>query len=147
MSAQLTEVNLTTNVPLSRVIDDALSVARQNPSWVVMLGSGQSMLPYFGEGSVLLVERARYDELEPGMMAVYLDKSGDLVSHQLIRKVGSSWVTQGVNNAVVDKEYVGAHNYLGVVFGVLNSSGADPVGLAYAKSQGVQLVVGKSPTD
>ncbi|WP_309383859.1 S24/S26 family peptidase [Cerasicoccus frondis] len=136
--------NIKTDVPMVRAIDDALQAAQHNQSWMVMLGKGVSMDPYYGSSSVLLVSPTPFQKLKPGMMAVFRDADGDLVGHWLVRLEGQGWVTQGANNFSEDPEIMTASAYEGVIFGVLNSAGADAQGMAYAKQLGLPTVIGKS---
>ncbi|WP_309398807.1 hypothetical protein [Cerasicoccus maritimus] len=138
------EVNCSTNVSLQQAISDGQKVAERNAGWEVMLGGGQSMAPYFGNGSVLLVDEAPMSKLKPGMMVVFEDEAGDLVGHWLMRNEDGRWITRGVNNRRDDPGSLNAHNYRGVIFGVLNSAGEDPAGLAYAAKCGIPRVLGKT---
>lgn len=102
------------------------------------------MAPYYGEGSVLLVDRAPYNKLRAGMMVVFRDADGDTVGHWLVRQENGGWVTQGVNNVELDPELLTEANYQGVIFGVLNSRGADAEGLRVASQMQLPRVIGKS---
>lgn len=144
LQAEIRNVNPTTGVPLKQAIRDALTVAERDADWTVMLGDGVSMSPYYAEGSVLLVDRAPYHKLKEGMMVIFRDNSGDLVGHWLVRQEGNGWVTQGVNNASIDPELMTSSNFVGVIFGVLNSRGADAQGLAYAQQMQLPSVIGKT---
>lgn len=143
LAAPAIHVNSKCGVPLHRAIDDARAVAERNDQWEVMLGDGQSMTPYYGAGSVLLVERAPFDELRPGMMVVFRDEAGDLVGHWLVRRENGQWITQGVNNGAPDPRPLIESAYQGVIFGVLRSSGPDATGLAHAANLGLPRVIGK----
>ncbi|GHC04173.1 S24 family peptidase [Cerasicoccus arenae] len=144
LEASNVEVSMHTTVPLKQAIQDAMKVADRNANWEVMLGQGKSMSPYFNSGSVLLVDNAPFRKLKQGMMVVFKDAEGDWECHWLVRKEADKWVTQGVNNASVDPDLIGESNYRGVVFGVLNSAGAEPEGLAYAQSLGLESAIGKT---
>lgn len=56
-----------------------------------MCGSGKSMLPYFDDNSVLIVEIASYNSLQMGMSVVYRDSKGDLIGHLLQNKWVYNW--------------------------------------------------------
>lgn len=142
--ARVSGVSMLTNVPMAQAINDAQQAADQNAGWMVMLGDGRSMAPYYGKGSVLLVEKTDFSHLKPGMMAVFQDAEGDLVGHWLIRKEGAGWVTQGVNNAALDADLMTQGNYVGVIFGVLKTAGEDATGVAYARQHNLPRVIGKS---
>jgi len=142
--SQATFVNNHSGVPLKQAIEDARAVAERDHSWHVMLGDGVSMSPYYGSGTVLLVDRAPFRDLQPGMMVVFRDGSGDLVGHWLVGQENGQWITQGVNNATPDRQPLSQGNYEGVIFGVLRSKGADAKGLAHAAKLGLPRVIGKS---
>ncbi|MEO0796263.1 MAG: hypothetical protein AAFX93_13930 [Verrucomicrobiota bacterium] len=143
LMANFPRIDTTTNVTLKQAINDALAAAEYRDHWMVMVGDGTSMDPYYGGGSVLLVSKTNYRCLKPGMMAVFRDREGDLVGHWLIEKVEGGWVSQGVNNGSADSTLVTERSYVGVIFGVLNSAGPDAEGIAYARSNNLPTVIGK----
>ncbi|MGE9292386.1 S24/S26 family peptidase [Ruficoccus sp. ZRK36] len=133
------EVELASDVRASDAYNDALSVAAMNANWTAIPADGTSMLPYYDSKSILMIDRASFNQLRAGMMVVYRDNDGDLVGHQLIRKTENGWVARGINNRGEDPELVTAANYRGVVFGVFHSNGVDAEKLA-----GKERVIGKS---
>lgn len=132
------EVELSSDVRASQAYQDALSVAAMNDNWTAIPAEGTSMLPYYDAKSILMIDRASFTQLQPGMMVVYRDRDGDLVGHQLIRKTENGWIARGVNNGSEDPELVTASNYRGVIFGVFHSSGQDTSAFA-----GKERVIGK----
>ncbi len=111
-----------TTIPYQKALNDAVKVAAMKNTWTVMRGAGDSMVPLYGENSVLVVEKASFTELTAGMVAVYKDSEGSLVAHSLTAKTGSGWIAKGLNNRSQDPERVSAENFVGVVFGVFNAS-------------------------
>ncbi len=87
-----------------------------------MRGSGKSMLPYYGDNSVLIIETASYNKLKMGMSVVYRDNNGDLVGHLLQVKFGNDWYVRGFNNKKQDPQVVTERNYVGVIFGILSGN-------------------------
>ena len=87
-----------------------------------MRGSGKSMLPYYGDNSVLIIETASYNKLKMGMSVVYRDSNGDLVGHLLQVKFGNDWYARGFNNKKQDPQVVTERNYVGVIFGILSGN-------------------------
>src|SRR5258708_18627588 len=62
--------------------------------------TGDSMLPSVWPGDVLTIRRQRFDEWQPGQIAVFLrDSLGHtgLVAHRIIGWTGSLLLTQGAN--------------------------------------------------
>ena len=87
-----------------------------------MRGSGKSMLPYYDENSVLIIETASYNKLKMGMSVVYRDSNDDLVGHLLQEKFGNDWYARGFNNKKQDPQVVTERNYVGVIFGILSGN-------------------------
>jgi len=143
-SGQINRVSLLTDVPLEKAIEDATQVARNDPAWQVMLADGVSMAPYYSDNSVVIVDRPSFAELQAGMIVVYRDSEGDLVGHHLVQRTEAGWVSRGSNNGSPDPHPVTAQNYVGVIFGVLNTRGFDEAGIRLAREMALPTVIGKS---
>ncbi len=89
----------------------------------VMRIEGVSMLPYFGEGSVLVVKKINAARLHEGMVVVYTNRFGETVAHRLVARVDGGWQVKGWNNDRADTTVVTATNLLGVVYATFHSSG------------------------
>jgi len=113
-------------------------------TWTVMRGAGDSMVPLYGENSVLVVEKASFSKLSADMVVVYKDSEGDLVAHPLTSKAGSDWNARGINNQSQDPEKVSAENFVGVVFGVFNASQSGLDSGAQISAQVIPVVYGKT---
>ena len=109
-----------TVVTLERAIKDAEKLISLNNDWKVMLGSGESMLPIYGDNPILIVDTAAYHNLKIGMSVVYRDNQGDLIGHLLRRKVGDNWYAQGFNNKNQDPQLITERNFVGVIFGFIS---------------------------
>ena len=102
---------------------DAHRIAAMRTDLTVVKVEGRSMLPYFGEGSVLLVKTIDASALTEGMVVAYRNRFGEMVAHRLIKAEAGGWVAQGYNNAQADTTRVTADNLLGVVYITLHSNG------------------------
>src|SRR4051794_39322299 len=69
-------------VALSVAMTDAHRLAAIKGDKVVRV-QGASMLPYFGDGSVLVIKSARLDALREGMVVVYRNRFGETVAHRI----------------------------------------------------------------
>jgi signal peptidase I len=86
-------------------------------SALIILGSGNSMLPTFPNPCLIKVKTVPYEKLDYGMIAIFKDKANNnnLTAHKLIHKnKDGSWVTKGDNNKEPDKYPLTKKNYEGV---------------------------------
>lgn len=102
---------------------DAHRIAARHPGLSVLKVEGRSMLPFFGEGSVVIVKQIDSSALRAGMVVAYKNRFGEIVAHRLIEAKDDGWVAQGYNNAKADSTLVNADNLLGVVYITLHSNG------------------------
>ena len=112
-----------TAVSLSTALADAQKLATARPGASVMLIEGKSMLPFFGEGSVVVIKKIDPAKLRAGMVVVYTNRFGEMVAHRLVATVAGGWVAQGYNNSMPDSTVVSGSNLLGVVYATFHSSG------------------------
>ena len=128
-------------ISLETALADARALAAQHANMTVMRIEGVSMLPYFGEGSVLVVKKINAARLREGMVVVYTNRFGDTVAHRLVARVDGGWQVKGWNNDRADTTVVNTSNLLGVVYATFHSSGpASPV--LYATTlKGVQVAL------
>jgi len=125
------------SAPFQKALKDAEMVASLNPAWSVHRTSGQSMGEFFGDNSLILVQKAAsLADIRVGMMLVYRSASGELISHKVVSHNGTSVQTMGVANWKADPEPVTADMIVGTVFGVFHSAGA-PAGPVYASNGSV----------
>lgn len=114
--------------PLSGVsfietLSDAKKVALRHSGMEVLRIEGRSMLPFFGEGSVVVIKQIASEQLRAGMVVVYRNRFGETVAHRLIARSESGWVAQGYNNTAADSTAVSDENLLGVVYATFHSNG------------------------
>jgi signal peptidase I len=114
-------------VDLGTTLRDAHRVAAKIGASVVRV-EGSSMLPYFGNGSVLVVRASSLDSLSAGAVVVYRNHLGETVAHRLETRMGSGWMVRGANNRASDTTLVTAENFVGSVYVTFHSDargGAD----------------------
>ena len=88
---------------------------REHPGTEVMLGSGDSMQPLYGDRTVLVVQSVATVELRRGMTAVFVGDHGRPVAHLLTEKTARGWRAMGAGNHDYDLTFVRADNLIGVV--------------------------------
>jgi Peptidase S24-like. len=130
-------------VTLATALADAHRLAAVRGDTVVRI-SGNSMLPYFGDGAVLVVRASSVESLREGMVVVYRNRFGETVAHRVEARSGEGWTVRGANNTEVDSTLVTATNLVGTVYVTIYSDpsdGAEAVRLAgaFAKSTPVAL--------
>jgi signal peptidase I len=127
-------------ISLETALADAQALAAQHANMTVMRIKGISMLPYFGEGSVLVVKKINAARLREGMVVVYTNRFGDTVAHRLVARVDGGWQVKGWNNDRADTTVVNTGNLLGVVYATFQSSGLASAPALYATTlNGVQV--------
>ena len=112
-----------TAISLDTVLADAQRLAEARPGAQVLRIEGKSMLPFFGEGSVVVVKKIDPAKLRAGMVVVYTNRFGETVAHRLVGTVAGGWVAQGYNNRTADSTVVSGANLLGVVYATFHSNG------------------------
>lgn len=127
-------------VPYGKALYDAEQVAALNPAWSVVGVAGDSMEPYFGERSTLVIGKIEFAEVRAGMTIVFLDRDGDLVSHHVVELTPEGLRTKGYRNFRSDPEPVTAANFRGVVVAAFHSQ-QTPAGTVYASNGQVLPVV------
>lgn len=77
------------------------------------------MRPMYGDNTILVISRVRYEALQSGMTIAYTNQHGHRVVHQLLVADRLGWRVQGLNNEVEDRERVTRENLIGVVYASL----------------------------
>lgn len=88
---------------------------------------------FFGDNSLILVQKASIEEIRVGMMIVYRSPEGELISHKVAEHNGDSLKTIGAANWSMDPFPITNDMIVGAVFGVFHTSGA-PTGDVYASN-------------
>ena len=112
-----------TAVSFGTVLEDAQRLAEARPGAQVMRIEGRSMLPFFGEGSVVVIKKIDPAKLRAGMVVVYTNRFGETVAHRLVATTEGGWIAQGYNNSKPDSTVVNGTNLQGVVYATFHSNG------------------------
>ena len=113
--------NPVTGVSLDTALRDAHSLVVKRPDLSVLRVEGDSMLPFFGPGAVLVVKHMGTEKLRSGMVAVYTNRFNETVAHGLIESTPAGWTAGGYNNPSADSTPVTAKNLVGVVYATFHS--------------------------
>lgn len=88
------------------------------PNSTLLVGHGDSMLPLYPAGTVLVLQKILWEHLRRGMTVAFSKRADTpfaMVAHVLKARHDDRWETQGLNNALPDDTAVTRENYLGVV--------------------------------
>lgn len=123
--------NPVTGVSMVTALKDAHELAGSRADLSVLRVEGVSMLPYFGDGAVLVVKNLPAEKLRPGMVVVYKNRFNETVAHRLVAATAAGWTAAGYNNREADSTPVTAANLVGVVYATFHSNSvAEPMALA-----------------
>lgn len=100
--------------------NDAEMLAQRGDGRSAAAGAGTSMLPIYGDNTMLVINAVPYDSLKPGMIVAYRNSFGFEVVHKLIGKQTHGWRVEGLNNEEADRELVTPENLVGVVYATIN---------------------------
>jgi signal peptidase I len=114
--------NPVSGVSLETALTDAHLLAARKPGLTVLRVEGDSMLPYFGTGAVLVVKFVSAAQLQPGMVVVYTNRFNETVAHRVVSADATGCTVQGYNNAAPDSTRVTAENLQGVVYATFHSA-------------------------
>ena len=92
----------------------ASRLAQIFPGGFVLQGKGNSMLPLYSSGTLLVVKPIPFEQLSRGMSVVF-SKDNHTVTHVLVAKAKDGWRTTGLNNRRHDYVTVNASNIRCVV--------------------------------
>jgi len=126
-----------TTAPASPVVmrdalADAQALARTHDGARVMKIAGTSMLPYFGDGALVVVQPIDESKLRAGMLVVYRNRFGETIAHRLVARQDSGWQIKGYNNDQPDSTLVTGANLIGVVYATFYTSGPSMTGNQFA---------------
>ncbi|HVT73368.1 MAG TPA: S24/S26 family peptidase [Lacunisphaera sp.] len=105
----------------------ANDLALHTPGAFVLVGGGDSMLPLYTPGTILVMQRWSYGLLQRGQTAIYRNHDGQIVAHVLIAKARDGWRVAGLNNRTHDMEPVLSRNLVGVVIAAFHPVATGPV--------------------
>lgn len=104
--------------PVARMLDGwhrAETYVKAHPGCDVFVGRGDSMLPLYRDGTVLVVRAVAMNALCRGMTVIFTGDRGALVAHTLLEDTGNGWRAMGMGNLEPDHTRVNWRNLVGVV--------------------------------
>jgi hypothetical protein len=113
------------NVGKLQAWNDAEMLAQRAEGRSAAVGAGNSMLPIYGDNTMLVINAVPYDTLQLGMNVAYRNSRGVEVVHKLMGKEANGWRVAGLNNEEADEELVTPYNLIGVVYATLNYDAND----------------------
>jgi len=116
-------------VSLPVAVSDAMTLASKKGDRVVRV-EGISMLPYFGDGAVLVVRNAAVATLREGMVVLYRNRFNELIAHRIEGRSGEGWLVRGANNTEADSTVVTSANLLGTVYATFYTDAVAAAGTA-----------------
>ena len=87
-------------IPAVEVVSPILALTkaqeyvREHPGSDFAIGSGDSMLPYYRDRTLVILERPAICDLKPGQMAVFMSSNGRPIAHVLLRRTAWGWMTR-----------------------------------------------------
>jgi len=126
---------------LTAALSDARALAANRPDFKVVRVEGTSMLPFFGNGSVLLVKKMSAEKLRAGMVVVYTNRFNETVAHRLVALGAAGWEVKGYNNAKADSTPVNEANLIGVVYATFHSDDRGDASMVAAVSSGTSVAL------
>ena len=136
--------NPRTGVSLSVALHDANQLAAQNPALRVLRVEGDSMLPFFGSGAVLVVKPMPASSLHVGMVVVYTNRFNETVAHRVVARTAAGLEVRGYNNERADSTVVTDANLIGVVYVTLHSNSRVDAPMLAAVNGGPQVALAAS---
>ncbi len=133
--------NPSTSISLDTALADAHRLADTKTGLQVVRVEGESMLPYFGDGAVLVVKMLPASKLQAGMVVLYRNNFGETIAHRLVAATAGGWQAQGYNNTAADSTPVSDANLLGVVYATFHSDGRTGSQLANAALAGTPVAL------
>jgi signal peptidase I len=114
--------NPVSGISLTTALNDAYALAANRPDLKVLRVEGNSMLPFFGPGAVVIVKTMAAEKLREGMVVVYKNRFNETIAHRLINASGKGWTAAGYNNHEADSTPVTAENLVGVVYATFHTN-------------------------
>ena len=143
MEAARTLAVPTTMVATRGAVADAQMLAQTHNGARVMAISGNSMIPFFGEGAVIVVKPIGISQIRVGMLLVYRNRFGETIAHRAIARLDSGWQVKGYNNPAADSTLVTSENLIGVIYATFHpvASPAEETGLLAAGAMPVEIAL------
>ncbi len=111
---------------LELALRDANVLAGRYPGAKVVRVSGNSMVPFFADGAVLVVRPVAAEAMRPGVIAAYTNRFGETIVHRVTKATPAGWQVRGFNNRQPDSTLVDSGNLIGAVYAIFHPHSAAP---------------------
>jgi len=105
---------------------EASALANRTDRAFVLVGSGASMRPLYGPGTIMVLRQIPYARLQRGQTVLYRNQHQKIVAHVLIAHARDGWRARGLNNPQHDMEPIQENNYVGVVIAAYQPTEPNP---------------------
>lgn len=111
------------SVPAGSVaaVVDATRLAQQHAGAQVARVVGNSMVPFFSAGDVVVFKPIAFSQVKVGMIVVYENAWGETVAHQVVKMTAQGLITRGYHNGEADSTRVTPSNFRGIVYGTFHA--------------------------
>lgn len=94
---------------------EAIDLVSRTPGAFILQGTGQSMMPLYPPGTLLVIQETNFADLRSGQTVIYRNERQRAVGHVLVAKARDGWRARGLNNYTHDGEPVTESKVIGVV--------------------------------
>jgi len=107
--------------PVPEVVSGAVAWERtlgyieDHPGSNYVVGIGDSMLPLYHSGALIILERPQVWDLKVGQTVVFVNAERELVAHVLVKYGAGQGITRGLNNSDDDVDVLTDSSFVGVV--------------------------------
>ena len=131
----------TTYTPPSAVVAGdpwpaARKLAATVPNSILTVGHGDNMLPFYPEGTVLVLQTLQWEHLREGMTVIYMREAGNhdsLAGNILTENHGGYWEAVGAQGGFPDPVNVTPANYIGTIVAAFRTPNpSDPTAMLRA---------------
>ncbi len=117
---------VTSTAGLETALRDANALAGRYPGSKVVRVSGNSMVPFFSDGAVLVIRQVAFNAMRPGVIAAYVNRFGETIVHRVTKSTPNGWQVRGFNNRQADSTLVDSENLVGAVYAIFHPHSSAP---------------------
>lgn len=111
---------------LETALRDANALAGHYPGSKVVRVSGNSMVPFFSDGAVLVIRPVAFEAMRPGVIAAYVNRFGETIVHRVTKATPNGWQVRGFNNRQADSTLINSGNLIGAVYAIFHPHSSAP---------------------
>ena len=95
------------------------------PNSMLMVGHGSGMLPFYPDGTVLVLQHLEWEHLRRGMTVIFFNEPGNhrsIGGEILVEEQGDHWRAVAANGGESASNFVDSGNYVGTVVAAFRSA-------------------------